>query len=162
MSYVFEDLMKIKRYRLKTALNLLLHSKKDLDHAKISEEKLAKDLTDYINWRKNEEDRLFHEMKYMYKKTNHIDQFNQCIDTFNEKESVLKRRLKKAGNKVVQADDELKKAKIRYTKCHGENLKLEEHRAILRHEKMIEDNRTHDTMMDEISVINFNNQLRNS
>lgn len=161
MSYVLNDIINIQRHRVKAALNLILQSKKNVDHAKITREKVAKDLYDYIKWCKNEEDRLFLEMINMYKRINHLDYYNQCIDSFKEKEKSLMDRLKKESENVFQAENELKKAKVCYAKCYRKKLKLEEHRANLRKVIMIEKGRINDTVMDEISVINFNAQLRN-
>lgn len=161
MSYAFEDLMTIRRYRVKLALNLMIQSKKAFDEAKLTREEIEKDLSAYIIWRKNEEDRLFIELKKNYKTINHLHQYNQCIDAFNQKEDIIKERLRKAVEYNFQAENDLKKAKLNYDRCHYQQLKLEEHRAIILQEEKIASDRSHDNEMDEISVINFNAQVRN-
>jgi hypothetical protein len=161
VSYAFEDLMTIRRYRVKLALNQMLQLKKVFDDAKIAKEKIEEELSAYIIWRKNEEVRLFLELKNSFKRINHLHCYNQCLDAINEKENIIKERLRAAVNYYTQAESDLIKAKFCYDKCNHQKLKLEEHRAVILREKKIACDRSHDNEMDEISVISFNAQVRN-
>lgn len=156
MIYILEDLMTLRKHREKLALNRMLQARKALEEAKDAAEKRANELSDFIQWRKNEENRLFEEIKKKLQKLNHLDDYNQRVDALRQEQNNLKEKLDQVEQRVIQIEDEVKKANEKYTLRHREKKKLEEHRKNWWLNKTVIDQRNEENEIDELGTMRFN------
>jgi hypothetical protein len=156
MNYIFEDLMKIRKHREQYALNRILQARKRLREAKDEAQKRAKELSDFIRWRKYEENRLFDAIKRKYKKIIHLNQYNQCVDALVQEQDKLIEQLYQAEQQVKLAAEEDKKAYEQYILRHREKIKLEEHRKNWILKQTTIDQRHEENEVGELSTMRYN------
>ncbi|WP_419658338.1 type III secretion system protein, YscO family [Desulfosarcina variabilis str. Montpellier] len=156
MTYILEDLLRIRKRREQSALNSIIQARKSLVEAKDAAKKKADQLSNFIQWRKNEEDRLFDEIQRKYNTIYQLIYYNQCVDSLRKEQNKLTDQLNQAKQNVVQADEAVKKSYEDYQLCHREKRKLEEHKEQWLMNKMTFDQHSEENKIDEINSMRFN------
>lgn len=157
MTYVLENILNIRKHREQFAMNRLFQARKEVNEARNLKERNAKQLLDYSAWRKDEELRLFEEIKRKYNKIHRLNYFNQCIEFMREKQNQLVESLEKSNQLVLQKESNLEKARGIYSQSCRERKKLEEHRDICLQAKELRDERLAEEEIDETNTIRYNN-----
>ena len=156
MNYILEDLMSIRKHREKLALYRKLQAKEKLAEANSAFELRNNELLNFLQWRKNEEERLFEEIKNKYQELYQIDIYNQHIVALKNEQERLEKEFYRAGQNVRKSEEELEKENATFKLQHRQKKKLEEHKRNWLLEMSAIEQRKDENEMDESGTMRFN------
>ena len=152
MAYPLKALLKIRRHREQTALNQLQQANQVVLEARLLKKKRKEQLSAYIQWRKDEEQRLFEKLRQRLRKRHQVQSFIQQIEHLHEKQNSLVALLKQAEQSLGEAEKKLNVARMQYAQSYREKLKIEEHRQICKREAFLRAERRAEDELDEYNV----------
>ena len=154
--YHLEDLLKLRTHREKLAFNRIIKARMKLREARNTLKEKNEELSSFIQWRRNEEKRLFKEIKGKYHKIDQLDYYSQLFEALRIEHEKLKDKLYKAEQRVKKAEVEVDKENEIYVKRHREKKKMEEHKKNWLQTKIVTDQRQEENEIDELGSMRFN------
>ena len=148
--------MSIRKHREKLALYRKLQAKEKLAEANSAFELRNNELLNFLQWRKNEEERLFEEIKNKYQELYQIDIYNQHIVALKNEQERLEKEFYRAGQNVRKSEEELEKENATFKLQHRQKKKLEEHKRNWLLEMSAIEQRKDENEMDESGTMRFN------
>ena len=152
MTYSLEELLTIRRHRELAALNHMLKIQKELKQTKQLRQKKTEQMSEYKNWRKSEEQRLFNELIQQPRNWYDIEKFNQYIKVLREKQNLLVEDLKQTEKAILQEKAKLEESQKEYAQRYRSKQKLQEHKNCWMQVKYFQDEHRQDDEQDEFST----------
>lgn len=130
MTYGLEKLLNVRTLREDKARYRLARGKTELARAEMQRQQKEKDLVDYRQWRRKEEQRLFGVLRSKHASPLELLLFNDTTSTLRQNLAAKVQKLKEAGRAVEEAEENLVKARRHYATANRKKIKIEEHKSI--------------------------------
>lgn len=130
MAYVLEDILSVRRLRENKALNAMVQRKADLERAITCKAQKEQALSDYRQWRLEEEQRMFTDLQQQAGNIHDILLFVDTTNGLREGQADRAKQVVEAGEQITAAQKELDAARQGYAQAHRKKAKIEEHKTI--------------------------------
>jgi hypothetical protein len=127
MTCVLEKMLTVCALRENQALNRLVQSRAALIRAEDLKRRKEQELAVFRRWRRDEERRLFDELRGQPVAVKDVDLFNATVLTLRQDQADRTRQVEAAAGRVVEAQWELENARQQYAEAYRRKVKLEEH-----------------------------------
>lgn len=148
------DLLKVKKIREESAQRVVQQKKEQLKQRQQALAEAKQALQDHIEWRTQEEMRLYDEIMNQHIVQHELDIMRQKIALMREKDAEFEKKITEAQQQVEQAEQELQQAEADYFKAR---MAVEKFEAFCEEEAQkaaLEALRLEDNEMDEFIVQN--------
>ena len=149
---MLHELLKIKKIREQSAETEVRKCQNQLDVAKQEERDKQKAFEEYVQWRIQEEKRLYDNIINTEVHQNDLDKLKLKVAQLREKDVTLEQALVQAGQQVQEAEQALAEAKEAYNLAMQAVQKFEEFTRIQDEEAKKEAERLEDLEMEEFTV----------
>lgn len=130
MTYVLEKLMTVRDLRENRALNRLVQSREALMRAEELKQRKERELGAYRDWRLDQERRLFGELQNKPAALKDLNLYRDTVRSLRRDQAEQSRQVEAAAGRVIEAREELEKARQHHARAYRKKAKIQEHKSI--------------------------------